>query len=461
MRVQSRTGGQGRWWRTCLALLMLPGSGVLAALPLDFDQARERLESVSNALAAADAEVRGARELEIASRHLRVPEVSVEARYLKFQKTLELPLGSLAPVAGHFGIPDPLEFRLGDWRLRPIATAVVPLYTGGKIPAAQDAATAAVAEAEAGLVDAAQSQLSQLVQAYFGQVLAARVLAVRREVSAGTARHLAHATRLEEEGFATRAQRLQATVARDAAAREYAKAQNDHDATRASLALLLRSEQPVEPASPLFVITREPPPQSVFLADAREHHPQLAKLRALAAKAEAGVRVSRAELKPQVYLFGQYDLYRRDALITDTDWAFGIGLKYTLLSGSDRRRQVGAALAREDQALAGLAEAENRIAIGIAQAWSALDSARRQFLALHSSIESARESLRLQDLSFREGQATSLDVNDARLALGAALAERAVAAYEYDVALAKLLELSGRAERFGEWLNDPDVEVLQ
>ncbi|WP_049470160.1 TolC family protein, partial [Stenotrophomonas maltophilia] len=78
---------------------------------------------------------------------------------------------------------------------------------------------------------------------------------------------------------------------------------------------------------------------------------------------------------------------------------------------------------------------------------------------LDSSIAQAQENLRLQELAFREGQATSLDVIDARLGLGGARVERAQAAYQYDIALAQLLEVSGQMDRFEEFRRRAD-EVI-
>src|SRR5690606_34829959 len=181
-----------------------------APVELTFEQAHARLEQVSDALAAADANLRGKQDLADASRRMRLPELSLEARYMEFQKTLELPPGSLAPVAEAFGIDSPLRFRQRDWRMRPMVTAVLPLYTGG------GAAARAGGEADAERAQQGRRLVSELVEAYFGLRLAGQVVAVRREIRDGMERHLAHTALLEREGFATRAQRLQATVARDA-----------------------------------------------------------------------------------------------------------------------------------------------------------------------------------------------------------------------------------------------------
>ena len=49
---------------------------------------------------------------------------------------------------------------------------------------------------------------------------------------------------------------------------------------------------------------------------------------------------------------------------------------------------------------------------------------------------------------------------DARLALGAARVERAQAAYQFDVALAQLLEVSGQMQRFDDYRRRAD-KVLE
>ena len=429
------------------------------AVGLTFEEASARLEQVSDALAAAEANVGSKRDLSEATRHLRLPDISLDAREMKFQKSLDLPLGPLAQILSPYGIPETISLHQRDWRFRPSLIATMPLYTGGQIPAAQQAAAAALRQADAERLGEAQNQGLQLVQVYFGQQLASRALEVRRAVRDGLQRHLENAQKLERGGMATKAQRLQATVARDQAEREYQKAVNDLDTIGATLSRLLRSPQPVDARTPLFVISGAVLEPERFQRAARDHHPGLDRLRAIVDQAAQGVRVQEAKLKPQVFLFGQRDLNRGDALLTDPDWVFGIGLKYTFLSGSDRPRQISAARGQLEQARAGLREAENQVAIGVTRAWNQLETARRQFLLLDSSIAQAEENLRLQELSFREGQSTSLDVVDARLRLGGAAIERAQAAYQYDVALAQLLEISGQMNRYPDYVKQADKVI--
>jgi len=132
-----------------------------------------------------------------------------------------------------------------------------------------------------------------------------------------------------------------------------------------------------------------------------------------------------------------------------------VSVKAILTIEKHRHRANITLHARGEKFLHGEAETD-KWETAVAKAWNDLETARQTFLLLESSIASAQENVRLQDLSFREGQATSLDVIDARLGLARAQIERSQSAYQFDLALAQLLELSGQTERFPEYLRRAD-----
>ncbi|WP_222558198.1 TolC family protein [Caenibius sp. WL] len=421
------------------------------SIALDYRAAEHRLLERSDALAASDANVQSKEAQAGATRSLGRPEVDFEAQLLDYQKTLYLPLGSLAPVAEAFGIRDPLRFRRRETAVRPIVTATLPLYTGGLIAGTKAGARAQLDQARAEQRGAADKARLQLVQAYYGQQLAEQALGVRRDVLAGLDRHLADALKLEREQFISKAQRLQAQVARDDAAREFERAVADLATANAVLAGLLRAPEGVRPITPLFVLPQRLESLENYKAAALSAHPELERLRALEAQAQAGVTIERSKQRPTVAGFGQYNFDRRDSLLTDPDWTVGISLRYKIASGMGRNQAVEAARQTVRQADAGLREAGVQIEIGVAKAWNDAEAARSRFLLLDSAIESARENLRLQRLSYREQQATSLDVIDAELGMGRVRVQRAQAAYDYVLALAQLLELSGQIEQMADY----------
>ncbi len=448
------------WSMLCIVAFASPAfTQDVLPLPLDYGAAQERLLHRSDAIEASAANIRSKEAQEGATRTLGRPDIDIEAQLLEYQKTLYLPLGSLAPVAEAFGIPDPLKFRQERTSTRPIVTATLPIYAGGQISGTQAGARAQVAQAKADRDIAIDDALVQLVQAYYGQQLAERALGIRRDVLDGLERHVADAVKLEQARFISRAQRLQAEVARDDAARDYAQAISDLATANAALAGILRAPAGVRPISPLGVDSRPLAPLATFKAAALDTHPQLARLRALEDQAEAGVKIQQSKLRPTIYGFGQYNFDRRNSLLTDPDWSIGVGLKYKLISGAGRQQQVEAARATVEQADAGLREARTQLDIGVTKAWNDVEAARKRFLLLDSALVSADENVRLQTLSYREQQATSLDVVDAQLGRGRARIQRAQAANDYVQALARLLSMSGQIDRMPEYLSRADKVI--
>ena len=104
-------------------------------------------------------------------------------------------------------------------------------------------------------------------------------------------------------------------------------------------------------------------------------------------------------------------------------------------------------------------ETRNVIDTAVETSYRKVEQAREQFELLDSSLAAAQENLRLRERGFDEGQATSLDVNDARNAVARAETSRAAAAYEFVVALAQLLEASGQAYALPEHIERANVRL--
>ena len=128
----------------------------------------------------------------------------------------------------------------------------------------------------------------------------------------------------------------------------------------------------------------------------------------------------------------------------------GIGVQFTLISNIDRREMLSAAESRQRSADRAKEAAERTARQEITRAWNQTELARQSFLSLESSLVAARENLRVQQISFREGVGTATDVISAQTALSQAEAQRVAAAFEYDLALAALLAASSRDDEFAQ-----------
>ena len=474
---------------------LLAGAQTIDDRGLSFSAAQEQLLSNSDNLASAKAGLRARQDQADAVRALGSPSVFLDAQVLRYRKTIDISLdpakqlvqssvdGFLASLPGLLpglptsvidqitngvdqglagalaGLPSSARLRTEETLFRPTVTAVAPIYTGGLITATKEAAKAGVRQADAELAASADLTVLRLVQAYFGQQLAAQVLQVSTENRDGFERHFQDALKIEREGFISKAQRLQVQVARDAAQRQYERAAGEYENARTSLAQLLKEKAPVQPTSPLFVNTAPLEPASQFVDSALANQPELKKLGAMRDQAAQGVKAVQATQKPKVYGFAEYNLNQDDALLIEPDWIVGLGVHYTLLSGLNRGKAVSAARHREVQADMAVSAARTALETLTLRAHRQVETAQRQYALLAINMEAARENLRLHDLAFREGQANAAEVIDARVALSIAETQRAAAAYEYDLTLAELLSASGRIQEYGDYVARADKAV--
>jgi len=432
---------------TILAFALLDGSAAWATA-LSFDEARTALAQASDAQRAAEAAVSGRSHDARAADSLGHPDLSVSATQIWGIKTatLDTPLGAI-------GIDQNLQGPRSSFN------TTWPIYTGGRIEAKQRFLAAGVQEAQSELDQVEQHLDDELANIYFGVCLAISVERTRRSVLEQADRQLERAKRFEARGVIPAVERLNAQVARDEAAREHVRAQRDLEIARMRLQRLLVQDTPVEPTTPLFMITSPGKPLSEWLGLAQADSPVLKAFTARRAEAEQGIVAAEAKWKPEVFAFGSYSTIRHYQTLVEPNWIAGIGVSFTLYSREDRANSVDSArdTLRRVESLDG--EARNQILTAVEAAYRKVEQAREQFQLLESAIVDARENLRLRERGFEEGQATSLDINEARNALARAETSRSVAAYEFVVALSKLLEVSGQKRSLSEFVQRADVTL--
>ncbi|MFC5609809.1 TolC family protein [Variovorax soli] len=489
-------GTAPRWRHGALALAWAAAAAAHAQQPppasssslrsYSFNAAQERLAATSSGLTAARAGVDASRSSAEAVSGLNLPILSVDAQVFRYQKTIEISLaagrnlveqainGFLAsspvgqavapivsgPVNNALGrIPDSVSGTITDNIWRPTLTLLWPLYTGGMSDATQDAAQAQTRQAEAELASFTDTLGLQLVGAYFGQQLAAQVVATSRQNLDRFAKHYDNALKMERQGVLAKAQRLQVEVARNAAERQLLRAQNEYETAQAVLTRLLKESGTVQPVTPLFAQSQPLEPVQAFIDSGRGNSPTLARLAALRDVSRSGVKAAQSLALPKVYGFGSYNFNSKNAVLPDPDWIVGVGLHYTLFSNVDRKSAEGAARAREQQADAAMEQAGSDIETLIVRSWQGVETSRKQFMLLGANIAAAEENVRVHDLGFREGQATATELIDSQVALSVAQTQRAAAAYEYDLALAQLLAASGRMNDYAQHIARADQRM--
>ena len=333
-----------------------------------------------------------------------------------------------------------------------------PVWTGGKIIAANNAAEARVEEASEKYRYTRGKLTTELVERYFGYRLSLKVVEVRKEVLDGMDKHLNEAVALEKSGMIAQAERLHAEVARSDADREYKKASRDADIALTGLRNTLALSYNLMPATPLFILAKLDD-LDYFRKTALAHNPVLLQVAANRDLAHQAYMKELSRYSPDVFLFGNKELASKNRSLTTPEWYVGAGATMILFEGGNGYHSLKAADSMEERVSLMERKVKSDIAALVEKCYNEMMKNKEQLESLDSSLSFAKEYLRVRDKAFQEGLATSTDLVDAQLNLSKVKIERLKALYDFDVSLARLLEVCGISEQIDAYRNQGTSEV--
>lgn len=436
---------------------------------LSFSQAWLVLQKNNDGLAASFSNEEKSSNMVEAARGLYWPEIGITADYTKLDDEVSLTPSDLfdsmpsGDVLQRFlnllgridGIPtsqinDAFTSEITkDYVVISSLTAVWPVFTGGRIDAAQDIALNQLAEAEYLTRIKKQALFEQLVKVYFGVVLAKQVLAAQTEAEKGLFKHFDNSKKLQQAGQIAKVERLKAEASYDKARVEKNKAGRELEIAQTALNHLLKEKRDINPDSVLFT-NNTLPSMSEITTETLKNHPGLGVLDSKRKQAQGFVDVKKGEYLPEVFLFGNYNLYEQDTLAADLapDWMVGVGVKIPITTRSGRSGKLKAAKTTIIELDYLTAQAIQDLKLLVEKTWREANTALEEYNGLKSSLALANENIHLRDAAYAQGLSTSLEVVDAKLFLASVKIQRQAAAYEYVLSLARLLALSDQMDSF-------------
>ncbi|HGS4623720.1 TPA: TolC family protein [Vibrio cholerae] len=444
------------------SILFMP---IAHAAPLSFQEAWDLLQQQNNSLAAQRANVERYAHLKDATQNLNLPSVSVGANFTRLDQDVTLSgkqifdstgqaLPALPPtlaqlVAGIGSIQSTITER--DIFTSSIR-AIWPIFTGGRITAAQNAAAGKEEEAQSQLAMEIQARYEDLAKYYFSVVLAKEVLATRIAVEEGLTQHRDNALKLEQQGQIAHVERLQADASLDKAKVERKKAQKTLDIAQSALTQILGATETVEPSGMLF-INISLPPMHAFIEQTLNTYPGLSLLDAKEKQASSLIKAEQGKYYPEVYLYGDYSLHEDDSLASQMkpDWLVGVGVNIPLIENTGRSEQVKAANSAVNQVRYLKAQAKQDLSVLVEKTYLEAEQALEEVTGLNSSLNLAQENLRLRQKAFSQGLSTSVDVVDAELYLASIRTQQSLASFNYLISLNKLLALSSEMSSFSTY----------
>lgn len=469
-------------------------------VPLTFDDALQTALSNNEKVKQAVLQQRQAEAEMDAVRTLRLPQVSLSANYVMLSDDITIdmhgvkdaitPLYSALAQYGTFSgvvnpdpatsgvmpvLPDDVSTRIvreqladglvqvenGEWdkliqkkQFGFVSAGFTwPLFTGGKINAANRAAKIRLSEAVQVERQKAGELMSEVVERYFGLALAVEAGQVRLEVLEAMESHLSDAEKMYAEGMIAKAEFLHARVYHAEAEREYKMAMRQLEVINKSLGNSLADSAGVRylPVTALFY-NEYVEPADYFRLQSIENNALLKQVSAKQSLAGQAAKAERSGMLPAVAAFGTYNIANIDLTPSMSDYAAGITLSWKIFGGASARHKYRSAILAGEQIDQVWSKAVRDVEMGIEKYHQELQMLVEQLNELESAASFADEYYRVRMEAFNEGMASSSDVTDASLAVAKVRVERLRAIYNYDVTLARLLELAGIPEYFNSYM---------
>jgi len=482
-------------------------SQVGTVVPLTFSDAYDQMHKNSHVLKQAGFEIQEKAADQKAAMGLRAPRVFVTATAVQMADPLTLDLtpvrnaiNPLYEALGNYGnfsgVPNPDPATSGAMPILPdkVSTQVVrgkiqegqaainaaewdkmiqekqfaavnanfvwPIYTGGKINAANRAAQ--IYEEEAGLhLEQKEGELlSELASRYYGLVLAEQACKVRSQMADAMKKHLFDSQKLSEQGQIAKVEYLHAQVANSDAERELKKANRESIIIKRALrnTIAVGDSADLAPVSGLFIL-KKIEDEEFFIQMALTNNPQLKQVDSKKDLAATGVKLEKSNYLPTVALTGTYDVVDYDLSPYVPQWLVGVGLNWSVFEGNSRHRKLQSAQFKEDQIEEAGMKAEEDIKTVIRKLHQQLGMQVEQLEGLDKTLEFAKTYVDSRDRAFHEGLSTSTELVDANLLLAKVKIDRLQAMYNYDVTLANLLQICGNPDLFLNYQSNAQVVI--
>ncbi len=321
------------------------------------------------------------------------------------------------------------------------------IFTWGKIPAAIRAARLGLASGDEQLRLARQAALRDVTGAFYDVLLAQELLDIARKNLILRERHLEDAKKRFQLGTATDYDVLAAQVDLDNIRPFVIRQENAvRTAKKRLLFHLGREEAAIEVEGTLEAAPAPLPSYGEAVAVAMERRPELTNQRLLVQGYEELIRIVRSDLRPRLDLVGSYarrTLSSGDLDLDATAWNAAVVLSFPLFDGFRTKGKVMQARSQYETARLEEARLRDQVTLEVRTALDAVREARMIVEALEGTVAQAERLLQMAEQGMEYGVKTRLDVDDARVNLTQARANRAGAQHDYLVALAALRWVQG------------------
>jgi outer membrane protein len=381
------------------------------------------------------------------------PDASIAERIAGLETSAQC-LSGLNPFAAFSSLPfgQANQYNLG-------LSVSQNLFAGGRISAQNSAAAAGRRSANIELTSQRAQIILDAAQAYYDAALADRLVAIANASFKQTENVLQQVSLNKNVGNVSEFELLRAQVTRDNQRPQLIQRQSDREVAylRLKQVLNIPLEQPLQLTTSIDDVSGLP--ESIRVAGLTVTSPEApdtsASNRAAVRQASEAVeaqrnllRVAKSQRLPSLSLSSQYGAvaYPASGLPGSGDfranWTVGIATSFPIFTGGRIRGDELIAQANLAESRARLQQVREFASLDARVALNALNQASSSWEASRGTSEQAAKAYTIAEVRYREGISTQLELNDSRLLLEQATANRALAARNLQLARLKLALLA-------------------
>ncbi len=416
-------------------------------LSLTIDKAIETGLQNSKALKVSQLKVIAAEAKSGETNALGLPSLKFQGAYTRLS---EVPAGSIPNFINPALPPIVLSPSVvNNYTLR--GTIQQPLFTGGKISGAQDAAEYA-SEAQKLDFTKDKAEIIYNIKAAYWNVF--RAIEFKKFVDENVQQIKAHVTDAEnllKQGMLTANDLLKVQVQLSEALVRQIDAKNNVQLTmyglNNTLGLPLLTE--IELASTIEVKEREWTSADQLVKNAFEKRPDVLAMNARVKASESALRSASGGWWPQVFLTGNYNYLRPNTRIFPTKdefkgtWDVTLSVSFDVWNWNQTGNQTTQAQAQLSQAEQGISMLQDGVTLEVTQYYLSVNQSKERKAVAEQGVKQAEENFRVMSEKYKKGLTPNSELLDAEVALLSAKLNFTQSLVDYELSMARLSKAIG------------------
>jgi outer membrane protein TolC len=367
-----------------------------------------------------------------------LPSLNAQGQRTLAEKSMELEFPSFIP-----GEP-PQRVEIDFTRDYQFAMSLsLPLYTGGRLTSGFKQAKYNLESSKEAVRQSKHLTVFNTKRAFYGHLLAKEFVLVAEEAVRVAEENLENVKNMYEVGMASKMDLLRSEVRLTNMQPEIIAAKNSLRISELNLKIVLGMDlsQSVQIEGALSYEPFETDLEAC-IATALAHRPEIKQSDFQRKMAGESLKLSRAGYLPTVALSGNYSFWADKLNFRKDTWSsfYVVNLVFNIpiFNGLKESAQIAQSKAMIREIELNQKALQDAVELEVRQAVLLLKEAKEILLSQEKNSEQAKESLRITQLNFSEGMATTLDVISAEAAYSQAQVNYSRALYNYVVAVADL-----------------------